>query len=90
MFQYRIFPIVQFRRILMYCGIFVVGFTTSIILVFIWQCTPISAFWKTLAGLLPSEHPSHCIKVERFLIIIGSINAATDFALLVLVCSKPH
>ncbi|KAL9068514.1 MAG: hypothetical protein Q9161_006163 [Pseudevernia consocians] len=84
LFQYRIFPIVQFRRILKYCGMFVVAFTTSIILVFIWQCTPISAFWTTFAGQLPGKHSGRCIKVERFLIIIGSINAATDFALLVL------
>lgn len=84
LFQYRIFPIVQFRRILMYCGLFVVAFTVSIIIVFIWQCTPISAFWTTLAGELPGTHPGRCIKVELFLIIIGSINAATDFALLVL------
>lgn len=90
LFQYRIFPIVQFRRILMYCGLFVVAFTVSIIIVFIWQCTPISAFWTTLAGELPGTHPGRCIKVELFLIIIGSINAATDFALLVLVSSNPQ
>lgn len=90
LFQYRIFPIVQFRRILMYCGIFVIAFTLSIILIFIWQCTPISAFWTTLAGNLPGDHPGRCIKVELFLIIIGSINAATDFALLVLVSSIPQ
>lgn len=84
LFQYRIFPILQFRRILMYCGIFVVAFTASIILVFIWQCTPISAFWTTYAGLLP-DHGSRCINVELFLLINGSINTATDFVLLVLV-----
>ena len=87
LFQYRIFPIVQFRRILMYCGIFVILFTLSVILVFIWQCTPISAFWTTLAGNLPGDHPGRCINVDLFLTIVGSINAATDFALLVLVRS---
>ncbi|KAK4694299.1 hypothetical protein P7C71_g3261, partial [Lecanoromycetidae sp. Uapishka_2] len=83
LFQYRIFPIVQFRRILMYCGAFVVAFTTSSVITYICQCSPIDAFWTTLAGTLPG-HSGSCIKVKIFLLTIGAINTATDFALLVL------
>lgn len=82
LFQYRIFPIVQYRRILKLWAIFIACLTTSSILVCIFQCWPISGFWMTFAGTFPG---AKCINVTNFILIAGSINAATDFILLAMV-----
>ncbi|CAD6594490.1 MAG: hypothetical protein ASARMPRED_000389 [Alectoria sarmentosa] len=84
LFQYRIFPIVQFRRILLWCNHFVVCLTITCILVSIFQCIPIHDFWDTLAAKLASNSGGRCIDVELYFLIVGAINAATDFVLLAL------
>lgn len=84
LFQYRIFPIVQFRRILSWCNHFVVCLTITCIIVSVFQCVPIHAFWDTLAGKLAPELGGRCIDVELYFLISGSLNAATDFVLLAL------
>ena len=88
LFQYRIFPIVQFRRILLWCNHFVVCLTISCVFVSVFQCIPIHAFWDTLAGTLTPELGGRCINVELYFLIVGSINAATDFVLLALVSGE--
>ena len=89
LFQYRIFPVARYRRILILWGVFTACLTTSSMLVCIFQCIPISGFWKTFAGTLPG---ARCVNVTKFIIIAGSINATTDFILLAMVrpCFFPY
>ena len=82
LFQYRIFPIVQYRRLLVLWAIFTTCLTISTLVVCILQCIPISGFWTTFAGTLPG---AKCVHVVRYILIAGSLNAATDFVLLALV-----
>ncbi|KAI4183026.1 MAG: hypothetical protein L6R41_005636 [Letrouitia leprolyta] len=83
-FMYRIFPIVQFRRILIGCLVFVIALTVSVILVSMFQCVPIHKFWETLAGELSHELGGRCIDVDTYFLVAGGINTVTDFALLAL------
>ena len=82
LFQYRIFPVVQFRRILFWCNFYVVCITGSCIFVSVFQCIPVHSFWDTLVGQIEG---GRCINVQLYILITGAINAATDFALLALV-----
>lgn len=82
LFQYRIFPVVSFRRIVSACGAFVIAFETASTIVFILECTPTRDFWLTFEGYDP---PDRCIDTQEFLLVNGSINTVTDFALLLLV-----
>ena len=88
LFQYRIFPIVQFRRILLWLHHFVLCLTISCVLVSIFQCVPIHDFWDTLAGTLSPGLGGRCINVQNYFLIAGAINAATDFTLLALVSER--
>lgn len=81
-FQYRIFPVIKYRRVLVMWGAFTACLTISSLLVCIFQCIPVYGFWTTFAGKLPG---AKCVDVVRYIIIAGSINAATDFILLGLV-----
>lgn len=83
LFQYRIFPIVQYRRILQLWAVFTACLVLSSVLVCIFQCIPVSGFWTTFAGTIPG---ARCINVIKFFLIAGGINAATDFILLAMVC----
>lgn len=84
LFQYRIFPVLSFRRIISACGAFVVAFETASTIVFIFECTPIRDFWVALGGYLAPELGGRCIDFIKFLLVNGSINTVTDFALLLL------
>lgn len=84
LFQYRIFPVVQFRRILLWANHFVVCLTIVCVLVSVFQCVPVHDFWDTLAGTLRPTSGGRCIDVELYFLIAGAINAATDFVLLAL------
>ena len=81
LFQHRIFPIARFRRILKYATVFVIALTCSTILVSIFQCIPIHAFWDTYAGELPG---GKCVNVKLYLLTSGAFYAVTDFVLLAL------
>ncbi|KAI4228432.1 MAG: hypothetical protein L6R36_001623 [Xanthoria steineri] len=81
-FMYRIFPIVQFRRILMASLVFVTALTVACVFVSIFQCIPIHKFWDTLGGELAPQLGGRCIDVQKYFLIGGSINTITDFALL--------
>lgn len=85
LFQYRIFPVPSFRRILIACGIFVLLFETASCLVLVVPCTPVHNFWNIYLNPDAVGEPSHCINYIRFLLVNGAINTVTDFALLVLV-----
>ncbi|KAF6225969.1 hypothetical protein HO173_012636 [Letharia columbiana] len=82
LFQYRIFPIVSFRRIISACGAFVLAFEVASTVVFILECTPVHDFWVALGGYLAPELGGRCINLVKFLLVNGSINTVTDFALL--------
>ena len=82
LFQYRIFPIPRYRRVLKIWAVFTACLTVSSTLVCIFQCIPVSGFWTHFAGAIPG---ARCVNVTRFIIIAGSINAATDFILLAMV-----
>lgn len=84
-FQYRIFPIASFRRIITICGVFLLAFEIASTLVFIFECTPIRDFWVTLSGHLSSKLGGRCIHVKDYLLANGSVNTFTDFALIILV-----
>ena len=85
LFQYRIFPVRSFRRILIACGIFVLLFETASSLVFVLPCVPVHNFWTIYIVPHDVGEPSHCINYVKFLLVNGAINTVTDFALLVLV-----
>lgn len=82
LFLYRIFPVVQFRRLLLYISFIVFAFITGCIIASIFQCGPVNAFWNTLAGALPG---GHCIHIRAYFLTAGAINTVTDFILLALV-----
>ncbi|KAI4139555.1 MAG: hypothetical protein L6R39_006225 [Caloplaca ligustica] len=83
-FLYRIFPIVQFRRLLKASLVFVIALTFSCVLVSIFQCIPIYKFWETYAGTLAPQLGGRCIDVRLYFLLSGAINTFTDFALLAL------
>lgn len=85
LFQYRIFPVVPFRRIVLACGVFVLAFGTASTISLILACTPVSDFWLSLSGGLKSKLRGNCISIRRLLLINGGINTFTDIALLILV-----
>ncbi|KAL8687901.1 MAG: hypothetical protein Q9224_005020 [Gallowayella concinna] len=80
--MYRIFPIVQFRRLLTLGLVFVVSLTVACVVVTIFQCIPVHKFWETLGGKLAPQLGGQCINVRHYFIISGSINTFTDFVLL--------
>ena len=87
MFQYRIFPVVRYRRLLILCSVFVGCLTLSCALVSVFMCTPIHDFWDTKAGTSPG---AKCINVSMYFIISGGINAGSDFVLLAMVTFTRH
>ena len=85
LFQYRIFPVRSFRRILKACGIFVVAFEIASTLVFILECIPIKDYWLSYGSGRGITDGGRCINLIRFLLVNGSINTVTDFTLLLMV-----
>ncbi|KAL8709355.1 MAG: hypothetical protein Q9220_005948 [cf. Caloplaca sp. 1 TL-2023] len=83
-FMYRIFPIIQFRRLLQMSSVFVTALTIACVLTSVFQCIPIQKFWETLAGALAPLLGGRCINVRIYFLITGSINTLTDFSLLAL------
>lgn len=79
------FPVVQFRRLLFHLQVFVLVLAIVCILVNIFQCVPVDAFWNTLAGELSEKLGGRCIDIFAFFLAAGAINALSDFVLLALV-----
>ncbi|KAI4175051.1 MAG: hypothetical protein LQ348_006252 [Seirophora lacunosa] len=82
-FMYRIFPIVQFHRLLKASLYFVIALTIASVFVTIFQCVPIRDVWDTWVGQI--EGRGRCIDIQLYFIISGVIHVFTDFALLALV-----
>lgn len=83
--MHRIFPVVQFRRLLKLGLVFVIALSISCIFASMFQCVPIHKFWETLGGELAPQLGGRCINVRHYFLISGAINTFTDFALLALV-----
>lgn len=81
--QYRMFRVIQYRRILMGCSVFVACLFVSQVLVVIFSCIPVSNYWETFTL------GARCIDVVGAIRINGGINAATDFILLAMVHGNP-
>lgn len=77
------FRVIQYRRILTACSVFVACLFISQLLVVIFSCIPVSNYWDTFT-LGP-----RCIDVVGAIRITGGINAATDFILLAMVHGNP-
>ena len=90
LFQYRIFPIIHFRRVLIGCGVFVTCWLIACVLTSIFQCVPVEAFWHTLGGVLSSFLGGKCVNVKRYFLATGSLNVVTNFFLLAMVGHCPH
>ena len=84
LFEYRIFPIIQFRNIVKCALAFTIALTTACLLVSVFQCAPIHAFWDTLNGRLSPQLGGRCINVVSYFLIAGGINTATNFIFLAL------
>ena len=76
---------VQFRRFLKYATAFIVVAQLTWIIVDIFQCSPVDAFWNTLDGELSKELGDHCINSRLYYMLSGAVNTIEDFILLVLV-----
>lgn len=87
-FLYRIFPIVQFRRLIWFALGFVTALSVACVFASMFQCVPIEKFWQTLGGVLVPQLGGRCINVRLYFLISGSINTVTDFALLAMVCTS--
>ena len=68
----------RFQHILWSVGAFVVAYSLAEILVVIFQCRPINAAWNLFIN------PTYCVNLSQGAIIVGALNAATDFAVLLL------
>ena len=68
----------RFEYTLWAVGGFITAYSLAEILVVIFQCQPISAAWDL------SVHPIYCVNISLGAIIMGAVNAATDFLVLIL------
>lgn len=73
------FRVIQYRRILIGCSVFVACLFVEQLLLVVFSCIPVSDYWKTFT-LGP-----RCFNVIRVGKIQGGVNAATDFILLAMV-----
>lgn len=85
-FYRRIFPISQLRIVLISTTVVVCTFTVTGLLVVIFQCRPISAFWNIEDRLTPGL--KQCINGDLFILVAGSLNCFLDF-FIVLIVSFP-
>lgn len=85
LFLYRIYPAVQIRYFLKYTAAIVICFGLAYTIILFCSCTPLHAFWDTLAGELPHTKGSHCINVTLMYMANGIIDTVINFVLLVMV-----
>ncbi|KAI4169093.1 MAG: hypothetical protein LQ343_005956 [Gyalolechia ehrenbergii] len=76
-FYYRIFAILQFRRVLYLIAAVVTCYIIPVNLLCIFQCTPVHSFWDV-------EVPRHCVNIDRLFIASGSLNVVLDFIIFAL------
>lgn len=68
----------RFQYVLWSVGAFVSAYSLAEVLVIIFQCRPVDAAWNL------SVTPSYCVNMSLGAIIVGALNAATDFLVLLL------
>ena len=68
----------RFQHVLWAVGAFIVAYSLAEILVVIFQCRPVDAAWNL------SVTPTYCVNMSLGAIIVGALNAATDFLVLIL------
>ncbi|CAI6336782.1 unnamed protein product [Periconia digitata] len=78
-FYYTLFPSVTFRRVLWGVGVFILCYSITSSFVNLLQCVPIAANWDPVLAAT-----AKCVDFGAELIALSTINAVTDFALLVL------
>ncbi|KAL8994842.1 MAG: hypothetical protein Q9188_006953 [Gyalolechia gomerana] len=77
-FYYRIFAILQFRRVLYLIAAVVTCYLIPVNLLCIFQCTPVHSFWDDVGV------PRHCVNIDRLFIASGSLNVVLDFIIFAL------
>ncbi|KAF6223058.1 hypothetical protein HO133_001110 [Letharia lupina] len=79
-FYYRIFPILQFRRLLLWVAVLSVVYMVSIDLTIIFQCHPVHYAWDRVDPSIKG----HCYNVDDFFIGSGSANVGLNFLIFIL------
>ncbi|KAL9599289.1 MAG: hypothetical protein Q9219_003916 [cf. Caloplaca sp. 3 TL-2023] len=69
--------IALFRRILYIFAGVITCCAVAVVIVSVFQCTPVHAFWDV-------DTPGHCINIDHFFLASGSINVLFDFIIFVL------
>ena len=84
-FYRRIFPISQLRIVLLATTFIVLSFSITCLMVVVFQCVPIHAFWD-----VQDRKPglSRCINVDVLFLASGGVNTALDFFLVLIVSSR--
>lgn len=73
----RLFPQLEFRRILEWYGYLVLLYTTIFLVLDIFHCRPVSGAWRI-------DKPSNCLNMDIIWLVGGSLNAVTDIGALCL------
>lgn len=79
-FYYRIFPILLFRRFLLWIGVLSLAYWVSTNLTALFQCHPIHYAWDRA----DQNVEGHCINVDNFFIGHGSVDVFINFLIFVL------
>lgn len=100
-FYYRIFPILLFRRLLVWVAVFSLFYMISVDLAILVQWYIVPVYRLSTLKLRCSSRPihyfwdrvdgslkGHCFNVDAFFIGSGSINVSLNFLIFVLVCPR--
>ncbi|KAF6235933.1 hypothetical protein HO173_006129 [Letharia columbiana] len=72
-FYRRIFPIAQLRIVLLIMTAVVLCFTVTFVMIVIFQCVPIHAFWD-----VEDRVHARCVNVNLLFLVAGGVNCALD------------
>lgn len=73
----RIFPGQKFRRMLWAVGLFILTYSTIMVITITFQCRPINRAWDPTVK-------AECIEINKVFIVMGSVNVLTDLLILCL------
>lgn len=79
-FYYRIFPILRFRRLVVWIGGASVAFAVSVVFSAIFRCRPIDYAWDQGDGSIKG----HCFGVQGFFIGSGSCNVGLNMLIFII------
>ena len=85
-FYRRIFPIQQFRVVLLITTAVVICFTFTCMMIVIFQCVPIHSFWDVQDRLIPGY--AKCINVDVLFLAAGGVNCFLDVFITIMVRIK--